>query len=161
MPEHTGEYKLITAGRLIDGKGGRPTAQGAVLVKGSKIVVAGPRADVAVPEGATVETYDYPDMSIMPGMVDCHTHLNGFGDGRSAEELVLVPEEVLTLQAARNARASFFSGVTTVRENGPVSDTTFRLRDAINQGIAVGPRMLLCGRPVAIIGATWGSSARK
>ena len=156
LPEHTGEYKLITAGRLIDGKGGRPTAQGAVLVKGSKIVVAGPRADVAVPEGATVETYDYPDMSIMPGMVDCHTHLNGFGDGRSAEELVLVPEEVLTLQAARNARASFFSGVTTVRENGPISDTTFRLRDAINQGIAVGPRMLLCGRPVAIIGGHMG-----
>jgi len=156
MPEDNNEYKLIRAGRLIDGKGGAPIEAGALLIQGSKIVAAGRRADVAAPEGASVETLDYPTMSIMPGMVDCHTHNNGFGDGRPGDELVTLPDEVLTLQSARNTRASLFSGVTTVRENGPKNYTTLRLRDAINQGITVGPRMVLCGRPVAITGGHMG-----
>jgi len=149
-------YKLIRAGRFIDGKGGAPIEDGALLIQGSKIVAAGCRTDVAAPEGASVETLDYPTMSIMPGMVDCHTHNNGFGNGRPGDELVTLPDEVLTLQSARNTRASLFSGVTTVRENGPKNYTTLRLRDAIDQGITVGPRMLLCGRPVAIIGGHMG-----
>ncbi len=156
MPEDNNGYKLITAGRLIDGRGSQPIERGAALVRGSKIVAVGRKTDVAAPEGAAVETHEYPDMSIMPGMVDCHTHHNGFGDGRSAEDLVTLPDEVLTLQTARNARASLFSGVTTIRENGPVNETTFRLRDAIDQSIVKGPRMLLCGRPVAIIGGHMG-----
>ena len=92
----------------------------------------------------------------MPGMVDCHTHHNGFGDGRLGDDLVKLPDEVLTLQSARNARASLFSGVTTFRENGPKNYTMFRLRDAVNEGIVVGPRMVLCGRPIAIIGGHMG-----
>ena len=156
MPEDSNGYTLIRAGRLIDGRGGTPVETGALLIRGSKIVAVGRWADVAAPEGAPAETFDYPTMSIMPGMVDCHTHNNGFGDGRSGDELVTLPDEVLTLQSARNARASLFSGVTTIRENGPKNYTMLRLRDAINQGIAVGPRMVLCGRPVAIIGGHMG-----
>ncbi|MDP7105379.1 MAG: amidohydrolase family protein, partial [SAR202 cluster bacterium] len=72
------------------------------------------------------------------------------------DDLVTLPDEVLTLQSARNARASLFSGVTAIRENGPKNVTSLRLRDAINQGIAVGPRMVLCGRPISIIGGHMG-----
>ena len=145
-------FKLIRAGRLIDGVARAPIDKGAILVKGSKIVQAGPQHEVAPPEGASVETFDFPDATIMPGMVDCHTHHNGFGDGRLGDDLATLPDEVLTLQSARNARASLFTGVTTIRENGPKNATTLRLRDAIGQGITVGPRMVLCGRPLSIIG---------
>ncbi|HJO83620.1 MAG TPA: amidohydrolase family protein [SAR202 cluster bacterium] len=149
-------YKLIRSGRLIDARGGPPIERGAVLVQGSTIVAVGREADVAAPEGAPVEEFDYPGMTVMPGMVDCHTHHNGIGDGRAGDELVTLPDEVLTLQSARNARANLFSGVTSIRENGPKNMTMFRLRDAINQGLAIGPRMVLCGRPVAIVGGHMG-----
>jgi len=89
-------------------------------------------------------------------MIDCHTHHNGFGDGRPGEDVAALPDEILTLQAARNATASLFSGVTSIRDNGAKNLTMFRLRDAIRQGITRGPRMVLCGRPVAIVGGHMG-----
>jgi imidazolonepropionase-like amidohydrolase len=156
MPDRSSVFKLIKGGRLIDGKGSRPVENGAILIQGSRIVAAGRARDVAAPEGAQVETYDYPGKTIMPGMVDCHTHHNGFGDGRAGDDLATLPDEILTLQSARNARASLYSGVTSIRENGPKNFTMFRLRDAVNQGITIGPRMVLCGRPVAIIGGHMG-----
>ena len=155
MPAST-EFTLITADRVIDSRGGPPITNGAVLVRGSRIVAVGRAAEVKAPEGAAVEAHDYPGCTILPGMVDCHTHHNGFGDGRLGDDLSLLPDEVLTVQSARNARASLFSGVTTIRENGPKNMTMFRLRDAINEGLVVGPRMVLCGRAVAIIGGHMG-----
>ena len=156
MSEQGNSFKLIKAGRLIDSRGGPPIVNGAVLVQGSKISAVGPSEQVAPPEGAKVEVFDYPGKTVMPGMVDCHTHHNGFGDGRHGDDLATLPDEILTLQSARNARASLFTGVTSIRENGPKNVTMFRLRDAINQGIVIGPRMVLCGRPITIIGGHMG-----
>lgn len=152
MTTTCGAFRLLRAGRLIDGLANKPLENGAVLIQGTKIVAVGPQSDVAAPEGAPVTVTDYPGKTIMPGMVDCHTHHNGFGDGRLGDDLATLPDEVLTLQSARNARASLFTGVTSIRENGPKNMTMFRLRDAINEGREVGPRMVLCGRPVATIG---------
>ncbi|MCH7745115.1 MAG: amidohydrolase family protein [Chloroflexi bacterium] len=156
MPDSSGAFKLIKGGLLIDCRGGPPIENGAVLVQGSKIIAVGRAGDVAAPEGAQVETFDYPGKTVMPGMVDCHTHHNGFGDGRVGEDVAALPDEVLMLQSARNARASLFTGVTSIRENGPKNMTMFRLRDAVNQGIVIAPRMVLCGRPIAIIGGHMG-----
>lgn len=155
MPTNGG-FTLVTASRLIDARGGPPIENGAVLVRGSSIVAVGRASDVSAPEGEDVQVLDYPGRTLMPGMIDCHTHHNGFGDGRMGDDLALLDDEILTLQSARNARASLFSGVTSIRENGPKNFTMFRLRDAVNQGIAIGPRMVLCGRPVAIIGGHMG-----
>ena len=141
---------------MLDGRGGPPIEKAAVLVHGSSIVAVGRQNDVAPPEGAPVEVLDFPDRTVMPGMVDCHTHHNGFGDGRLGDTLADLPDEVLTLQSAKNARTALFSGVTSVRENGPKNDTMFRLRDAIREGRAIGPRMILCGRAVSIIGGHLG-----
>ena len=156
MPPAADDFKLVRAGLLIDGLGGPPIERGTVLTSGSKIVAVGREQDVAAPEGATVEVLDYPDGTVIPGMVDCHTHHNGFGDGRAGDDLVTLPDEVLTLQSAHNARRSLFTGVTTIRENGPKNVTMLRLRDAVDQGITAGPRMVLCGRPVSIIGGHMG-----
>jgi len=149
-------FKLIKAGRLIDGMGGPPIQDGAVLVQGDKIIAAGPVGEVVAPEGATVDTYDYPGKTVMQGMIDCHTHHNGFGDGRPGEDVAALPDEVITLQAARNARDSLFSGVTSIRDNGAKNMTMFRLREAVNLGIIQAPRMVLCGRPIAIVGGHMG-----
>ncbi|MCH8064145.1 MAG: amidohydrolase family protein [Chloroflexi bacterium] len=152
MPASNNRFKLIKAGRLLDCAGGPSVTDGAVLVDGHVISAVGRASEVRAPEGAEVEVFDYPGMTIMPGMVDCHTHNNGFGDGRPGDDVGEMPDEILMIQSARNLRASLFSGVTTVRENGPKNFTMFRMRDAINDGLAVGPRMTLCGRPISIIG---------
>ena len=149
-------YTILTADRVIDAKGGALIENGAVLLEGATIAAVGRAGEVRVPEGAAAQTLHYAGCTIMPGMVDCHTHHNGFGDGRLGDDLALLPDEVLTVQSARNARVSLFSGVTTIRENGPKNVTMFRLRDAINEGLAIGPRMALCGRPVSIIGGHMG-----
>jgi len=147
-----GSHTLIRAGRLIDGLGGPPIERAALLIQDSTILAVGPEKDVFAPEGASVKNLDYSDKTVMPGMVDCHTHHNGFGDGRAGDDLATLPDEILVLKSARNARTSLLTGVTTFRENGPKNVTMLRLRDAIRAGREIGPRMVLCGRPVAIIG---------
>ena len=156
MPDTQEHFKLIRAGRLIDGTGQPPIEGGAVLVQGTTIYSVGFEKDIVPPEGASLEVLDYSLKTVMPGMVDCHTHHNGFGDGRAGDDLVQLPDEILTLQSARNTRAALFSGVTSIRENGPKNVTMFRLRDAIRAGLVIGPRMVLCGRPVSIIGGHMG-----
>ena len=150
------DYTLLTAERVIDAKGGPSIHDGAVLIRGTKIVAIGPAHEIRPPEGARVKRREYRGSTILPGMVDCHTHNIGFGDGRNGEQLAELADEILTVQAAGNARRSLFSGVTTIRENGPKNMTMFRLRDAINSGMTLGPRMMLCGRPISIIGGHMG-----
>ena len=87
MSRTNDSLKLIKAARLIDGRGGRPTNNGAILVEGNKIRAVGPLKDVTPPIGALPDMYDYPTQTIMPGMIDAHTHHNGFGDGRIGDDL--------------------------------------------------------------------------
>ena len=110
-------FTLIKAGRLIDGTGAPPIERGAVLIEDGKIGAVGPQSEVTVPDGARVLTIEYPRMTVMPGMVDAHTHNNGFGDGRAGDDLATLPDEVLTVNSARNARLSLFTGVTTIRRS--------------------------------------------
>ena len=72
------------------------------------------------------------------------------------DDIAEYADEILTLQSAKNARASLYTGVTTIRENGPKNLTMFRIRDAIEKGVMLGPRMVLCGRPMSIIGGHMG-----
>ena len=145
-------YTLVTADRLIDGAGAPPVERGAVLIRGDSIVAAGARESVVPPEGAPVDVHDYPRATVLPGLIDSHVHLIGIGDGRTGDELVTLPDEILTVQAAENSRRHLHSGVTTVRDCGAKNRTTFLLRQAMEMGIATGPRLLLSGRPMAIVG---------
>lgn len=151
MPDDT-QFTILRAARLIDGNGGPAAEQAAVLLENDTIRQIGTHETVHAPEGAAVRELDYGDASILPGLVDSHVHLIGIGDGRAGDELVTLPDEVLTVQAAQNVRRHLFSGVTTVRDCGAKNRTTFLLRDAVDMGILPSPRLVLSGRPVAIIG---------
>ena len=146
------QFTLIKAARLIDGTGAPVLERGAVLIEGDVIRAVGGEESVLAPEGAHVEQLDYGDRTILPGLVDCHVHLNGIGDGRRGDDLVQLPDEVLAIQSAENARRHLFSGVTTIRDLGAKNRTTFALREAMEEGLAVGPRLVLSGRPMAIVG---------
>ncbi|HAL48563.1 MAG: amidohydrolase family protein [SAR202 cluster bacterium] len=145
-------FRLLKAARLVDGLGNPVSERAAVLLEGDRIRQVGTEETVSAPEGASVEEVDYGDRTILPGLVDCHVHLIGIGDGRAGDELTLLPDEVLTVQAAQNARAHLYSGVTTIRDCGAKNRTTFALRQAVEMGITPAPRLILAGRPMAIVG---------
>ena len=146
------DFKLIKADRLIDGNGGPPLERGAILLEGDRIHSVGTEEAVVAPEGACVEEFSYQGATVLPGLVDCHVHLNGIGDGRPGDDLAKLPDEILSIQSANNARSHLYSGVTTVRDCGAKNRTTFLLREAVEMGITVAPRLVLTGRPVAIVG---------
>ncbi len=152
MSDRQTQFTVLKAARLIDGNGGAVAEQAAILLEGDTIRQIGTKETVQAPEGASVSEIDYGDATILPGLVDCHVHLNGIGDGRAGDELTLLPDEVLTVQSAQNVRRHLYSGVTTLRDCGAKNRTTFLLRDAVEMGIVPSPRLILAGRPVAIIG---------
>ncbi len=145
-------FKILKAARLVDGTGSPVAEQAALLIDGDRIAQIGTHETLRAPDGADAIEIDYGDATILPGLVDSHVHLIGIGDGRAGDELVTLPDEVLTVQAAENVRRHLYSGVTTVRDCGAKNRTTFLLRDAVNMGIVPSPRLILAGRPMAIVG---------
>ena len=152
MPPTAPQFTILKAARLIDTAAEAVHEQAAILLEGSTVRQIGTAETVHAPEGASVQEIDYGNATILPGLVDSHVHLNGIGDGRAGDELVTLPDEVLTVQAAQNARRHLYSGVTTLRDCGAKNSTTFMLRQAVDLGIVPAPRLILAGRPVAIIG---------
>ena len=84
-------FTILKAARLVDGNGGPVAEQAAILLEGDRIRQIGTRETVEAPEGAPVREIDYGEATILPGLVDCHVHLIGIGDGRAGDELVTCP----------------------------------------------------------------------
>src|SRR5499425_549534 len=116
----------------------------------------GRAAEVRAPDGAAVDRRDYGEATMLPGLVDAHTHLVAPGDGTLGDEIAKEHDHILLLQAAKNARTLLHSGVTTLRENGAKGRVAFALREGVRRQLAPGPRMVICGRPITITGGHMG-----
>jgi len=156
VPEPPARFTLLTAARLLDGTGALPLDDAALLIEEGRVVQVGPRGEVRAPDGAPVRVIDYGEAAILPGLVDAHTHLVAPGDGTPGDEVASEDDDILLLQAAKNARTLLHSGVTTIRENGAKHRVAFSLREGIRRGLAPGPRMVVCGRPITITGGHMG-----
>ena len=151
------ETIALKAARLFDGKSSSLVQNGVVIVQGDKIVDAG--SNLPIPSGAQV--IDLGDATLSPGFMDAHTHLtadySGNYNGRRLQELDLNVSEQ-AIHATVFARATVEAGFTTVRDLGSrfVASREFvdvALRNSINKGTIVGPRMLVATKG---IGATGG-----
>jgi imidazolonepropionase-like amidohydrolase len=145
-------FTLLTSARLLDGTDRAAIQPAALLLEDGRVARLGPAADVRAPEGAAVERVDYGDATILPGLVDAHTHLVSPGDGSLGDDVAREDDDILLLQAAKNARTLLHSGVTTLRENGAKGRVAFSLREGIRRQLAPGPRMVICGRPITMTG---------
>jgi imidazolonepropionase-like amidohydrolase len=140
---------VIRAGRLIDGTGAPPQTDVALIVAGTKIANIEPWRE-ELRAGATV--FEYPVETVLPGLVDAHCHLSLLGAGLRYEEEIPHSNEFMAVTAVYNAQVMLKSGVTTLRDNGCRDSIMFGVRDAMDRGLLVGPRMLIAGRPVTMTG---------
>jgi imidazolonepropionase-like amidohydrolase len=143
------QVTVVRAGRLVDPEGGAVLTDQIILIRGSKIEKVGKGFEI--PPDATV--IDLSKMTILPGLIDCHTHLaDGARSGEPLNQFKKTGAQI-ALESVPNARAMLESGFTTVRDVG-----TYRalgdiaLRDAIDRGDIVGPRMYVAGAYVTIAG---------
>ena len=137
----------VKAGRVLDVLTGQMLDNAFILIEGERITAVG--ANVTVPAGA--EVIDLKTMTVLPGLIDCHTHLtfepNGFGVAGLTRS---VPRQALT--GAKNARVTLMAGFTTVRDVGAYGYSDIALRDAINAGDVPGPRIIASGPALGITG---------
>jgi imidazolonepropionase-like amidohydrolase len=139
---------IVRAGKLLDVKTGRIETNQAIVIGGDKIVSIGPASSIKV--SAADHTIDLPNATVLPGLIDAHTHLT-FNPQFGYEELAIsVPREALI--GAHNARITLEAGFTTVRNVAADGYADVALRDAINAGDVPGPRMLVSGPALGITG---------
>jgi imidazolonepropionase-like amidohydrolase len=143
------EAVLIKAGRLVDVRSGRVLTDQAILIEGDRIKQVGPAGSVQAPAGAHV--IDLSNATVLPGLIDCHTHLTGEPGHNGYEALgISIPREAL--YGAKNARLTLEAGFTTVRNVGASGYSDIALRDAINAGDVPGPRIDASGPPIGVTG---------
>jgi imidazolonepropionase-like amidohydrolase len=141
----TQNVKAIRFGKLIDGTG-KVLTNPIVVVKGNRIQSV-LRGDSQTPTGAQV--VDLSAFTGMPGMIDAHTHLTYWWDKNprknpNAEVASMLPQELVFL-AQENARKCIEIGVTTVRDLAAGNYSDIAMRNLINRGAMVGPRMFVAG----------------
>lgn len=137
------------AARLWDGTGAPTRTDAAVLYEGERIVRVAPAAEI--PPDAAVE--DLGDVTLLPGLIDAHVHL--IWDGSQAQ-----PEEIrrresipkAAVRAVGHAAQTLACGTTTVRDTGCPGGVAFALRDAVEESLVPGPRILTCGATIVMTG---------
>jgi imidazolonepropionase-like amidohydrolase len=140
--------KALRFGQVWDGT--QMISRGVIVVDGTRIVSVG-TGDRAVPAGA--ENIDLTRFTAIPGLIDLHTHMTYYWDRapgtRPRGQTSRTPEETVKLAAADNGRRTLETGVTTVRDLGASRGTDISMRDQINAGTTIGPRMFVAGQGIS------------
>jgi imidazolonepropionase-like amidohydrolase len=140
---------VIRAGRVLNVRTGELKANQTIVIEGDKIAKIAPSSEVTAAAGDT--TIDLPDATLLPGLIDMHTHLTFELSSLSYQGLGISTAREALL-GARNARRTLEAGFTTVRNVGAKDYADIALRDAINDGDVIGPRMVASGPALGITG---------
>jgi imidazolonepropionase-like amidohydrolase len=140
---------LLRAGHVIDVHTGNETADQTIIVTGDKITAVA--ATASTPAQAGDKEIDLRGLTVLPGMIDAHTHLTMNTDFDPYVELTTTPMKE-ALNGVINANTTLMAGFTTVRNVGATGYSDVMLRDEINAGHFPGPHMLVSGPPLGITG---------
>ncbi len=153
---------LISNGTLVDGRGGPPVPDAALLVRDGRIGYAGPArgCPAAPPEARRI---DAGGGTIMPGLVEAHFHPTYFNVAALEDLDIKYPVEYVTLLAAANARLALECGYTAARSGGSLFNIDVWLKKAIEEGVTIGPRLAASGREICGVGGLmdWNPDFRK
>ncbi|MGH9579710.1 MAG: amidohydrolase family protein [Terriglobales bacterium] len=140
----------IKAGRLFDGTGDAMRENMVIVIEGERIKSVASASDVRIPAGATV--LDLSRATVLPGLIDCHTHLGGRADRYDPIYSFKDTPFHSAFAAVLNARQTLEAGFTTVRDVGSEPFLAVDLRNAIQEGFLVGPRVVASGPGISITG---------
>ena len=133
----------VAGGRVLDGYGGPPIENGVILIAGERIAAVGPASAVAIPNG--VRVIDANGMTVMPGLIDMHVHLQilGHGDYKRWNDLYGTRTADLVMPIA--AQQLLSAGVTTARDLGAPLEDIMSVKRRIERNEIPGPRMFVSG----------------
>lgn len=142
FPQHATSLAIAGA-TIIDGRGGATVPDGLVIIEGDRIIKVGKRGTLEIPAGARI--IDAAGRFLLPGLIDTHVHLEevGLSDVGELPASWNSPERLKELVLI-NARLDLIGGVTSVRDLGS-TELVLRVRDEINAGKAIGPRIIAAG----------------
>lgn len=144
--------QAIRISRLVDGTGAAPVEQVTVLIDGDQIASVTPGG--RIPDDATV-LYDGPG-TLLPGLIDAHVHLTFDGGPDPVATMKAEDDPLLLVRAIGGAQRALRAGITTIREVGAKNDVIFVVKEAIDSGLVIGPRLLVAGRPITSVkGHCW------
>ncbi|HEU5291018.1 MAG TPA: amidohydrolase family protein [Cyclobacteriaceae bacterium] len=143
-----GQRTLIHCGNLIDGKSNDVQSQMTIAVDGNKIVSV--EKGFTKP-GSNDKLIDLSKKTVMPGLIDMHVHLEGETSKDQALQRFTLNKADMAFRSTVYARRTLMAGFTTVRDLGG-SGVNISLRNAVNQGLVVGPRIITAGKSIASTG---------
>jgi imidazolonepropionase-like amidohydrolase len=153
---------LIRNGQLIDGNGGPPVQDGAVLVRDGRIAYAGPARATPTTE-FNLSVIDANGGTILPGLVEAHYHPTYFNVAALEDLDIKYPVEYVTLLAAANAKLALECGYTAARSGGSLFNIDVWLKKAVESDLIPGPRLAASGREICGVGGLmdWNPDYRK
>jgi len=148
---------VVKAGKLLDVGKGSYVENAAIWIEGDRIKEAGRFADIQLHAPKDAKLIDLSQFTVLPGLIDCHTHIMAripSGPDGYTLNLATKTQAFRALEGAYDARITLQAGFTSVRdvENEGSAYADVALRDAINEGLAEGPRMQVATRAIAAVG---------
>jgi imidazolonepropionase-like amidohydrolase len=152
MEGSVAERRLYLAARVADRECGAWLPEHAVVVDGERIEAIVARAALPSDAAHTHDVHDLGDVSVLPGFIETHAHMH-FPSSLDYRDIARPePLERMIVRATANMRRLLMSGATTVRDTGSRDEVAIAVRDALRDGVAPGPRLLVTGAPITTTG---------
>ncbi|MDH3603532.1 MAG: amidohydrolase family protein, partial [Candidatus Tectomicrobia bacterium] len=144
---------LIKAGRVFDGLTERSLEHAYIVVEGDAIATVGPQSDLNGRHERFAQEIDLgPDATILPGLINMHTHMS-FSTGPNVfADYQAESDETKLIRSVENMQLALRTGVTTIRDCGTLNSIAFSMRDAIERGLLQGPRIVASGDGITTTG---------
>lgn len=146
------KYTVIKAGLMIDGKGTVYKEDPVLILRGGKILKVGRATELEIPADEDCTLIKADNKTVMPGLIDAHTHIQ-MSAGVKEYDLISRTVPYWAIRAGLNARKTLEAGFTTIRDLGAENLIDLAVRDAVNEGLIAGPRILASGYRILPTGA--------
>lgn len=130
-----------------------------VMTQGKEVLVTDGLITEIRPKTSTIKSVDsgtrlleYPTGTLLPGLIEMHSHMHISGNHANYEELITEDDDVLLIRAVAVMRDALLSGVTTMRDLGAKNNISLAIRNSIQQGLIPGPQLLIAGSPITTTG---------